>query len=423
MAFVKILFTLVLTLGIHVYYPYPLILAIGLSLSVGYFLELIIQKIDDNFYIMCAYLLIVSSILTLVCMAIDHIPSRIAVWCISSFGLLGAGATLLMGFAYRVYDEKIGGPWKNEKLIDYVDRKYAVVNWHLIKWCILASPIFIIQILLIFLIKENPTYGFINIGVYLVVEIVLFIMMKIKHIEPETGISDIKSFKDLFAAIGNFFVTPAKEFVAFFVDVGVFFKKLFTGELFKRKPKRVKITKEKTYKAKKGLKLPSFSFKIAPYTYLFAIPVVVCALAMLSSSFGLADGGENFFTGLNDKIKFITEYGLWWKAFCEWFNPIVDEWFFLFQAVAFVLQLPIFIICYVLEGAWWVVSSILIGILKLLILLLGKIVFAIPFVLFGGGIILDIVLFSKCYDKDKSIVIGFILSLVLCLILGILVFF
>lgn len=171
----------------------------------------------------------------------------------------------------------------------------------------------------------------------------------------------------------------------------------------------------------KRFRLPSFRLNINWYVLCFIIPVGVCALTLLFNELGWFSSGENFFIELNNKVNFVKGYGKWAEGIQDWLSPALEDFGTIQNLLAFILFLPLTLVAYVLEGAWWLVSWVIIGVIKLLIFLIGKIIFIIPFLLYGGGIGLDGFLFVKYEDKDASIVIGFILSLVLCLATGILI--
>ena len=80
------------------------------------------------------------------------------------------------------------------------------------------------------------------------------------------------------------------------------------------------------------------------------------------------------------------------------------------------------IIAFILESIWWLISWVVIGFIKLLIFLVGNIIFILPLLLYILGIVLDIIFFSKYDEKDVSVVIGFVISLLACITFGILIF-
>ena len=87
----------------------------------------------------------------------------------------------------------------------------------------------------------------------------------------------------------------------------------------------------------------------------------------------------------------------------------------------FIIFIPSMLIAYILEGIWWLISWVIIGLIKLLIFLIGNIVFIIPFLLYGGGVAMDVIMLIKS-DKNASVIIGFALSMILCITFGILIF-
>jgi len=423
MGFVRALFTLLITAIVYACLPYPVVIAVGLTLAVTHILTVFIGRLAGNFFVACGYLMITSAILTLICMGVDDVSSRVGIWVVANLHLLGVVASFLIVFAEDIYYKNVesySGTYGYAER--YARHKILAKRKYTIKWLILFSPLIIVEIMLAFFIKDNAIYGFINSGVYLLVGILFYLAMKIKHIQPELGSSKIESFSDLLKATGNLFVKPGKEFVAFFVKLGRFFKNLFTGKLFKRKPKVKRKKYEKkgnTYKTKRSFRLPSFTFN--SYALFFIIPVVVCGLTFLFCELGWFSGGDNFFIGLNDKVNFVDGYGKWAETIQDWLQPALGEIGTIGGILAFIIILPLTLVAYVLEGAWWLISWALIGIVKLLILLVGKIIFIIPFVLFGGGVVADVIFLVNCDDKETSAIVSFILSLALCLMFGVLI--
>ena len=124
---------------------------------------------------------------------------------------------------------------------------------------------------------------------------------------------------------------------------------------------------------------------------------------------------------VGDKVNFVDGYGKWAKGIQEWLSPALNDFGTIQFFLAFIIQIPLILIAYVLEGIWWLISWVILGIVKLVILLVGKIIFVIPFILYGGGVAIDVILLAKCDYKDTSFVVSFILSLILCLVFGILI--
>ena len=420
MGFVRALFTLIIMAIVYSFFTYPIVIAIGLTLAICNLLTIFTNKLAENFYVASAYLVIASAILTLICMGVDTASIRVAIWVVANIHLISVASSFLIVFAEDIYDKKVE---RYSGTDDYA-RRYAIhmltaPRKYAIKWLILAAPFLIVEIMLAINVKNNAVYGFINSGVYLLVSVLFYLAMRMRNIRPDVSSFEVESFSDLMKAIGNFFVKPGKEFVAFFVRLGRFFKRLFTGELFKRKPKKVKVKKEKNYKVRRKFKLPSFSFN--SFAFLFVVPIIICGLTFLFCKLGWFSGGENFFADLNTKVDFVDGYGKWAKGVQEWLDPALNDTGTIGWLLAFIAILPLTLIAYVLEGIWWLISWILIGIVKLFILLIGKIIFIIPFILFGGGVALDVILFAKYDDKDTSIVVTFVISLLLCLMFGILI--
>lgn len=179
------------------------------------------------------------------------------------------------------------------------------------------------------------------------------------------------------------------------------------------------VKKEKKFKSRR-FKFPTLKLNINPYVFLFIIPLIVCALTLLFSELGWFTSGDNFFVELNKKVNFVDGYGKWAEGIQDWLQPALEDIGTIQGLLAFVLILPLTLVAYVLEGVWWLISWAIIGIIKLLIFLIGKIIFIVPLLLYGGGVTLDVIVFTKSDEKDTSMVIGFIVSLLLCLTLGVL---
>ena len=197
------------------------------------------------------------------------------------------------------------------------------------------------------------------------------------------------------------------------------FNRMLNKTIFGGKHKREKSESSKYKKARKGLKfslpklkLPEINFSIDSRVFLFLIPIAFATLSFLGYKFNWFNG--EFFDNLNDSVKFVEGYGKWGQSVADWINSGFDSgnpFLFLLSLVAI---FPVTIIVYVIEGIWWLISWVIIGIIKLLILLLGSIVLLLPYLLCVGGIALDVVLYVKDDDKELMTTVGFILSLLVC---------
>jgi hypothetical protein len=204
------------------------------------------------------------------------------------------------------------------------------------------------------------------------------------------------------------------------------FNRMLNKTIFGGKHKREKSKSSKYKKARKGLKLslpklklPEINFSIDSRVFLFLIPIAFATLSFLGYTFNWFNG--EFFDNLNDSVKFVEGYGKWGQSVADWINSGFDSgnpFLFLLSLVAI---FPVTIIVYVIEGIWWLISWVIIGLIKLLIFLIGNIVFIIPFLLYGGGVAMDVIMLIKS-DKNASVIIGFALSMILCITFGILIF-
>ena len=124
---------------------------------------------------------------------------------------------------------------------------------------------------------------------------------------------------------------------------------------------------------------------------------------------------------ITDPIKFVDDYGTWAEAVQEWLNEPLEDIGTIPGFLAFFAYYPATLIAYILEGIWWLLSWVIIGVIKLLVFLIAKIVFILPFILFGGGALMGVFMFAKA-DKNTSVIIGFALSMIVCITLGVLIF-
>lgn len=249
MVFVKLLLTVIITSIVYAFLPNIYVLTLGITFFVGYLLEIVVENIEDNYYLVGAYLVIVSILLTIVCMLIPDSACRMIVWIVTSIGLLSTSALLIRTFADHVYQLELE-PYDHEANYEngsYYRHKQNVLSWYNLKWFIFASPILFISLIICVLVKDAPAFGFLFTAVFIIMEAVLLLVMKIKGISPDTRGSKIHSFRDIFIHLGAYFKRKGMQFVNFFKAIGRFFKRLFTGELFKRKP-RVKKYKKKKYR-------------------------------------------------------------------------------------------------------------------------------------------------------------------------------
>ncbi len=200
-------------------------------------------------------------------------------------------------------------------------------------------------------------------------------------------------------------------------------------EEIKPKPVETKKPSYSHYKKKKKFRFKKINFKKIQFNInsailRYLIPVVVCALALLVYKQGWISNA--FFSGLVKKVKFAGEYlevaNNWAKALTGWLKPAIKD-FGVLWLFAMLLYLPLGLIGYVLGTIWWLISWVIVGAIKLVLFLIATIIGLIPFLLYGAGVALDILIFHKEDDKDWQIVIAFIVSLVLSLVMGMIVFF
>ena len=223
--------------------------------------------------------------------------------------------------------------------------------------------------------------------------------------------------KLLFSKISNWF---KKKFIDPIKIKKTLNKTVYGG----KKPKGCK-TKTKEYRPRYNkfelpkFRLPNFNLSWVPSLLLYLIPVIVSFVVFLGYENGWFS--TELFTSWNSNIHFVDSYGSWAEGVEDWLAPNLEDAGTIGSLIVFIIFIPSMLIAYILEGIWWLISWVIIGVIKLLIFLVGNIVFIIPFLLYGGGVAMSVIMFAKS-DKNASVVIGFGLSLLLCLMFGIFIF-
>lgn len=235
-----------------------------------------------------------------------------------------------------------------------------------------------------------------------------------------------------FIMLGKGFNFIWRKCKSLFSKIGKWFKKTFIDPIKIKKALNKTVygdKKSKGYKTKNKeskfrfklpeFRLPRFSLNWSPSVFLYLVPALVCFVVFL----GYENGWFNisFFGDLNESIKFVDSYGSWAKGVEDWLAPNLEDAGTIGSLIVFIIFIPSMLIAYILEGIWWLISWVIIGLIKLLIFLIGNIVFIIPFLLYGGGIAMDVIMLIKS-DKNASVIIGFALSMIFCITFGILIF-
>ena len=258
-----------------------------------------------------------------------------------------------------------------------------------------------------------------------------------------------------FIKIGGFFALVFKGIKSLFTKFGKWFKGLFVlnhekiYDKNKNKEKNKKLKKDKKWEVKREkennkvkvkkervkkerrefklfkikfpkIKLPNLGLNINPYIISFLLPILICFIVWLG--YDLKWFNTEFFQNLNSNIHFVDGFGSVIKGVQDWLAPNLEEVGTIPGLLAFILVIPLSFIAFILESIWWLISWVVIGFIKLLIFLVGNIIFILPALLYILGIVLDIIFFSKYDEKDVSVVIGFVISLLACITFGILIF-
>lgn len=162
-------------------------------------------------------------------------------------------------------------------------------------------------------------------------------------------------------------------------------------------------------------------FQINPVIFQFLIPIAICFLVFM----GYENGWFNasFISNLNNKLQFVGKYSKlvrkWIDAVEEWLDPALRELGTIANLLAFVAYLPLTILACIGATIWWLISWVIIAVIKLVLFILTYIIFIVPFLLYIGAVVINILLFDKEDDKDALTIISFILSLGFCICMAV----
>lgn len=451
MIFLKLLLTIIITgIGFSVI-PSPYVLGIGIIYFIFFILDEVGKNVEFNFFLLSIFTFFVALLWALLYLLF---PQDGTVWPVVLYSFANVSTVLYMSklICYN-WDRSSWGTKQPRYFASARDLVRTVVYEYREKQ-LAAKIFFVVYILLVlffaYLVSLSPYFAFLSPGFVFLYCAVVYILLLIQGTNFYDKHSKYNSFKDVFCAVGNYFLRKGKEFINIFVSIFNFFKKLFTGELFKRKtrlPSKRKVARQNKAYAKrlekekrmreaqalkvkyrgytppkKKFRLPSIEFNFNPSDLFFLIAVGVCGLIFLFTKLGWINLQTNLFEDWNSQVHFVSGYGKWAEAVGDWLNPALEDFGTIPSMAAFIVYLPFTLLAYVLEGVWWLASWVIIGLIKVILFIFGKFFLFLPYILCGGAVIFDIIWFIKSDEKDFSTILFFILSLLLSILFIVLLF-
>lgn len=438
MIFFKLLITLIVTVIGFSVIPSPYVLGIGIIYFIFFILDEVGGNVEFNFFLLSIFTFFVALLWALLYLLF---PQDGTVWPVVLYSFANLSTVLYMSKLICYNWDRSSWGTKQPRYFASARDLVRTVVYEYRETQLAAKIFFVVYILLAlffaYLVSLSPYYAFLAPGSVFLYCAVVYLILRLQGTNFYDSHSKYNSFSDVFRAVGEYFVRKGKEFINIFVSIFNFFKRLFTGELFKRKtklPSKRKVARQNKAYAKrleqekrmreaqalkvkyrgytppkKKFRLPSFSFN--PSALLFLISIAVCGFILLSYEVGWLSLDKNVFDDWNNGVHFVDGYGKWAEAVGDWLNPALEDLGTIPSMAAFIVYLPLTLAAYVLEGVWWLISWVIIGAIKLVLFIFAKIFFFLPFLICGGAIAFDVILFTKL-EKEVSVVVFFIISLI-----------
>lgn len=435
MSLVSLLFTAIITIILYSIFSSPIILAIGISIVGGVLLDMIYEEAKDNFYILSIFILISSLLVSISMLFIKDSGCRIASWVVLSSWIYYFCSGWAQYFSEHIYNKHLR--WmdnkKNRTSGDYTFQKYNVAMIYQFKYFLYSLPYIIINLILIIFIIEIPAFSFVSTGALVLALFVILIMMYFRGILPHYNDSktEIHSFRDVFYSVGDYFSKLGKDFVAFFVNIGKFFK-----NLFKKKSRKIKtVKKTKTLKTKTNrpklkinidfsflkriFKRRNYSSSNGYYSHKSMVrSLVPLGISLLFLFLSFADLIEPFANVLATFVNYLTAnlktFVLSGLVANEWLPKVADaHWLLILPYGALVLV--ILVLSFVLD-----IALLIVCLLFLLVMFIVSIVFGVTilYIICPALIVLEIITLVKIFRNDESQLnkVIIILSLILTII-------
>jgi len=322
-----IILTLIATFAVYAFIQLSFVLYIGLTLAGGLVLISIWEETSVNFYVQSVFLLLFSVGQVIGFYLIPDKVNAGIFWILFTVFLFTMMKDWIIHFA-SYSDKKYVKPYVRSQtrryggVDEYEYKKYleGVDALEHLKFYSIAVPYAIFNVIILWVYYVDGGFWFLPIlsPLAILLCIVAFLIsFKVRDIDPIGYHDNIRSFGDVFVAIGRYFKRLGTGFVDFITGIGSFF-----GSIFHRRPSYKKSygssrsyssysTKTKREKPAKSSYGSSYSYRsysdgefsvvmlILPIV--FCLIVVVCAIlenqSILSSNMGnLGEWVMNFFS-------------------------------------------------------------------------------------------------------------------------------
>lgn len=109
--------------------------------------------------------------------------------------------------------------------------------------------------------------------------------------------------------------------------------------------------------------------------------------------------------------------GKWIDGVDDWYRG-TDSVATIGGLLAFVVYIPARIIAGIIGTVWWLISWIIIAVIKVVLFIFTKIMFIVPFLLYGAGAVITFLIFDKEDDKDWQFIVCFLISSAFYILMG-----
>ena len=225
MIFLKLLLTIIITgIGFSVI-PSPYVLGIGIIYFIFFILDEIGQNVEFNFFLLSIFTFFVALLWALLYLLF---PQDGTLWPVVLYIFANLSTVLYMAklICYN-WDRSSWGTKQPRYFASARDLVRTVVYEY--RETQLAAKIFFIIYILIsiffaYLVTLSPYFAFLAPGFVFLYCAVVYILLLIQGTNFYDSHSKYNSFKDVFCAVGNYFLRKGKEFINIFVSIFNFFK-------------------------------------------------------------------------------------------------------------------------------------------------------------------------------------------------------
>ncbi len=172
------------------------------------------------------------------------------------------------------------------------------------------------------------------------------------------------------------------------------------------------------------VKEKKFKFHINPAIIHFLIPIVISILVFLGYECGLFKNSA--ISSIYNKVHFeggyVRSVSNWLDGVDDWLLPAMEDVMTIEGLLAFVIYIPARVIAGIIGTIWWLISWVIIAVIKVILFLFSKIMFIIPFLLYGAGAVITFLIFDKEDEKDWQFIVSFLISSAFYILMGISIF-